>query len=117
MEEPLEQTPREISAIEKSIIEAQAIEAIRTCFDPEIPVNIYELGLIYEVKADDVARVNVRMTLTSPHCPAAQSLPREVETKVGKVPGVTGVKVEIVWTPPWNPALMSEAARLELGIM
>ncbi|MFN0157921.1 MAG: DUF59 domain-containing protein [Bacteroidota bacterium] len=109
--------PRQISSIEKSIIEAQAVEAIRTCYDPEIPVNIYELGLIYEVKADDVAQVAVKMTLTSPHCPAAQSLPREVENKIKAIPGVTGVKVEIVWTPPWNQSLMSEAARLELGIM
>ncbi len=108
---------QQISTIEQSIIEAQAVEAIRTCYDPEIPVNIYELGLIYEVKVNDVGQVYVKMTLTSPHCPAAQSLPRDVETKIKPIHGVTGVKVEIVWTPPWSPAMMTEAARLELGIM
>ena len=106
----------QISSIEKSIIEAQVVEAFRTCFDPEIPVNIYELGLIYEVKVDDKGMVNVKMTLTSPHCPAAQSLPPEVEAKAKSVPGVTGGKVEVVWDPPWNPSMMSEAAKLELGM-
>ena len=105
-----------ISSIEKNIIEAQIIEAIRTCFDPEIPVNIYELGLIYGVEVDDSGAAKVKMTLTSPHCPAAQSLPPEVETKVKGVQGVTAAKVEIVWEPPWNPSMMSEAAKLELGM-
>lgn len=107
----------EISTVEQHIIQAQAIEMIRTCYDPEIPVNIYELGLIYEVNVDEFGHVIVVMTLTSPHCPAAQSLPRDVETKVKTVPGVTAVKVEVVWTPPWNPSMMSEAARLEMGFM
>ncbi len=105
-----------ISTIEKSIIEAQVIEALRTCFDPEIPVDIYELGLIYEVKVDDAGAVAIKMTLTSPHCPAAQSLPPEVEAKVKGVPGVMAVKLEIVWDPPWNPSMMSEAAKLQLGM-
>lgn len=106
-----------VSTIEKTIIEAQAVEAIRLCYDPEIPVNIYELGLVYGVTVADDGGVHVRMTLTSPHCPAAQSLPKDVETRVKAVPGVTGVTVEVVWSPPWNPSMMSEAARLELGFM
>ena len=108
--------PQVISSIEKSIIEAQVLEAIQTCFDPEIPVNIYELGLIYGVDVDNAGNVMVRMTLTTPYCPAAQSLPPEVETKVKSVPGVVSARVQIVWDPPWNPSMMSEAARLELGI-
>ncbi len=105
-----------ISTIEKSIIENQVTEVLRSCFDPEIPVNIYELGLIYETKVDENAFVTVKMTLTSPHCPVAQSLPKDVETKVKNVSGVSGAKVEVVWTPPWNPNMMTEAARLELGM-
>ncbi len=99
------------------VIEAQIIEALRTIFDPEIPVNIYELGLIYDVKVEPTGAVAIRMTLTSPNCPAAQSLPSEVEAKVKEVPGVTDAKIEIVWEPPWDPAKMSEAARLQLGMM
>ena len=106
-----------ISSVEKTVIEAQVIEAIRTCFDPEIPVNIYELGLIYDVIVGDTGEVEIKMTLTSPHCPAAQSLPPDVEKKVRPVPGVTNAKVTIVWEPPWTPARMSEAAKLELGMM
>lgn len=105
-----------ISSIEKKIIEAQVIEAIRTCFDPEIPINIYELGLIYAVDVSDAGAVAVKMTLTTPHCPAAQSLPPEVQSKVASVPGVTSASIDIVWEPPWNPSMMSEAARLELGM-
>jgi FeS assembly SUF system protein len=106
-----------ISSIERTIIEAQVIEAIQTCYDPEIPVNIYELGLIYEVKISETANVDIKMTLTSPHCPAAQSLPSEVRLKAQAVKGVKNVNVEVVWTPPWSPALMTEAAKLELGMM
>lgn len=112
-----EQESRTISSIEKTVIEAQVIEAIRTCFDPEIPVNIYELGLIYDVLVGDTGEVEVKMTLTSPHCPAAQSLPPDVERKVRSVQGVTDAKITIVWEPPWSPALMSEAAKLELGML
>jgi FeS assembly SUF system protein len=106
-----------ISTIEKSLIEGQLVEALRTCFDPEIPVNIYELGLIYEVNVNESGDVGVKMTLTSPSCPAAQSLPSDVEAKVRAVPGVRSAKVEVVWDPPWNPNMMSEAAKLELGII
>lgn len=109
--------PQTISSVEKTVIEAQVIEAIRTCFDPEIPVNIYELGLIYEVLVGDTGEVEVKMTLTSPHCPAAQSLPPDVEKKVREVQGVTNAKVTVVWEPPWTPARMSEAAKLELGML
>ncbi len=98
------------------VIEAQVIEALRSCFDPEIPVNIYELGLIYDVKVEPAGTVEVRMTLTSPHCPVAQSLPAEVEARIKEVPGVTDARVEVVWDPPWEPSRMSEAAKLQLGM-
>ena len=106
-----------LSSVEKSIIEAQVVEALQMCYDPEIPVNIYELGLIYQVAVADDGGVGVKMTLTTPHCPAAQSLPPEVEARVRKVPGVRDVKVVVVWEPPWTPQMMSEAAKLELGFM
>lgn len=105
-----------ISKIEKSVIEAQVVEALRMCFDPEIPINIYELGLIYDVKVEDSGTVSVKMTLTSPHCPVAASLPAEVQAKVKEVSGVRDAKVEVVWDPPWNPGMMSEAAKLQLGM-
>jgi FeS assembly SUF system protein len=106
-----------MESVNSLVIEAEVIEALRTCFDPEIPVNIYELGLIYEVKVEPSGTVGIRMTLTSPHCPAAQSLPPEVEAKVKTVPGVTDAKVEVVWDPPWDPSKMSEAVKLQLGFM
>ncbi len=106
---------RGLSTIEQTVIQNQAVEAIRLCYDPEIPVNIYDLGLIYDVAAGTDGVVTVTMTLTSPHCPAAQSLPRDVEMRVGKVQGVTAVRVNVVWSPSWNPSMMSEAAKLELG--
>jgi FeS assembly SUF system protein len=99
------------------VIEAQVIDALHTCYDPEIPVDIYELGLIYDVVVEPSGVVRIRMTLTSPACPAAQSLPSEVEAKVKSVPGVTEVAVEVVWDPPWDPGRMSEAARLQLGML
>ena len=106
-----------MDTINNLVVEAEVMEALRTCFDPEIPVNIYELGLIYEVKVDPAGAVSIKMTLTSPHCPAAQSLPGEVHNKVSTVPGVTSVQVDVVWDPPWEPSKMSEAARLQLGMM
>ena len=106
-----------MDTINGTIIEAQVVEALRSCFDPEIPVNIYELGLIYEVKVGAEGAVAIQMTLTSPHCPAVQSLPAEIENKVRAVPGVTDVKIDLVWEPPWDPGKMSEAARLQLGMM
>ena len=106
-----------MESINQTIIEAQVIEALRTCFDPEIPVNIYEMGLIYDIKVDQDGVVALQMTLTSPHCPAVQSLPAEIESKVRAVDGVTDVKIDLVWEPPWEPGKMSEAARLQLGMM
>jgi len=92
------------------------LEALATVYDPEIPVNIKEMGLIYDVLVDKDGQVGVRMTLTAPACPAAQSLPVEVRDKAAAVPGVTSAKVEIVWDPPWTKEMMSEAAKLELGL-
>lgn len=97
-------------------LEGQVVEMLRTCFDPEIPVNIYDLGLIYSIQVDPAAAVSIRMTLTSPMCPVAGSLPPEVEAKVRNIPGVKDAKVEVVWDPPWGPGMMSEAARLQLNI-
>jgi FeS assembly SUF system protein len=93
------------------------IDAIKTCYDPEIPVDIWELGLIYEINVNDEKEVNVRMTLTSPNCPAAESLPAEVEQRVKEVEGVKEGKVEITFEPPWEKEMMSEVAQLELGFM
>jgi FeS assembly SUF system protein len=92
------------------------IEALRTIYDPEIPVNIYDIGLIYQLEVAPTGHVDIRMTLTSPMCPVAESLPPEVENNVAAVPGVTGVKLDLVWDPPWNPTMMSEEARLLLNI-
>ena len=100
-----------------SALRPRIVEALSKVFDPEIPVNIYELGLIYDVKVDPAGAVDVRMTLTSPHCPAAQELPLDVESKARAVPGVTAARVEIVFDPPWDPSLMTEAARLQLGLL
>ncbi len=97
-------------------LKGEVIAAVREIFDPEIPVNIYELGLIYDVAVDEAQAVHLAMTLTSPNCPAAASLPGEVEQKVKAIPGVTDCAVEIVWDPPWDPSKMSEAARLKLNM-
>jgi FeS assembly SUF system protein len=94
----------------------RVIDVLKTVYDPEIPIDIYELGLIYDVEVAEDAAVHVRMTLTSPNCPAAQSLPGEVELKVGELPGVAGASVEVVFEPPWTPDLMSDEARLHLNL-
>ncbi len=93
------------------------IAALKDIFDPEIPVNIYDLGLIYGVEVDPEGAVVVTMTLTTPHCPVAESMPGEVELRVGAVPGVRDCEVNLVWDPPWDPAKMSDEARLELGML
>ena len=98
-------------------LKGSIVAALKTVYDPEIPVDIYEMGLIYEVDLRDEGAVYVRMTLTSPMCPVAETLPPEVEAKVRSVDGVSDVELELVWDPPWNPSMMSEAARLELGMM
>ncbi len=92
------------------------IEALKTCYDPEIPIDIWELGLIYEIAISDSNDVTITMTLTTPHCPAAETLPLDVENKVSAVEGVASVKVDISWEPAWSPQMMSEAARLELNL-
>jgi FeS assembly SUF system protein len=92
------------------------VEAVSKVFDPEIPVNIYELGLIYSLDVDSNMNVQVRMTLTAPACPAAQTLPIDVERRVREVPGVNDVKVAVVWDPPWTREKMSDAAKLSLGL-
>ena len=102
---------------EKKELENRVIDVLKSIYDPEIPVDIYELGLIYEVKVADDAYVEISMTLTSPACPVAESLPNEVEEKVKRIQGVSGAKVEITFEPPWDRSMMSEAAMLELGFM
>ena len=95
----------------------RVIEALRTVYDPEIPVNIFELGLVYKIDVDDQNQVHIAMTLTSPMCPVAETLPDEVKAKVEAVDGVTAAAVNVVWDPPWNPSMMTEEAQLELGII
>ncbi len=107
--------PTEI--INKQQLEEKIIAVLKTCYDPEIPVNIFELGLIYEIQIDNDANVTVRMTLTSPACPVAGSLPGEVQEKIYSIPEVRSVKVEMVWNPPWDKDMMSDVAKLELGML
>lgn len=98
-------------------LENKVIDVLKTIFDPEIPVDIFELGLIYEVKIDKEANVEIDMTLTSPNCPVAESLPKEVEDKVASHPDIKSCKVTIVFDPPWDKDMMSEEAQLELGFL
>ncbi len=98
-------------------IEDAVVDALKTVYDPEIPVNIYELGLVYNIVCGDSGHVDITMTLTSPACPVAGTLPGEIEAKAKTVKGVESASVEVVWDPVWNPSMMSEAARLELGMM
>lgn len=101
----------------KPFDEATVIAVLKTIFDPEIPVDIYELGLIYEVKISEEGFVHLDMTLTSPNCPVAESMPAEVEQKVAGINGASGAKVNIVFDPPWSQDMMSEEAKLELGFL
>jgi len=98
-------------------LKQQVIEALKTVYDPEIPVNIYELGLIYKLDINEQGVVHLQMTLTTPGCPVAQTFPTTVECAVKCVPGVTDAKVEVVWDPPWSQERMSEAAKLQLGML
>lgn len=100
-----------------SDLQAAVIEALREIYDPEIPVNIYDLGLIYGVEVDDNADATVTMTLTTPHCPVAETMPGEVEMRVTSVPGIRDAEVVLVWEPAWGPHKMSDEARLELGML
>ena len=108
---------KETKDLTKKEVENHVIDVLKTIYDPEIPVNIYDLGLIYEVKADDEFNVKIDMTLTSPNCPVAESLPAEVETKSAGLWSVKAAEVEIVWDPPWDKEMMSEEAKLELGFL
>jgi len=114
---PSTQETAPASGEEAGALKEKVVEAVSTCYDPEIPVNIYELGLIYDISINPASEVTVKMTLTSPACPAAQSLPGEVEDKIRLMAKPKDVKVEVVWDPPWTPDMMSEAARLQLGMM
>jgi FeS assembly SUF system protein len=105
-----------LTADDVQTLKNDVIAALCTCFDPEIPVNIYELGLIYDIEIAPTGSIAIRMTLTSPMCPAAGSLPGDVQRKVQALPKVTSVKVDVVWDPPWDKDRMSEAAKLQLGI-
>lgn len=100
-----------------SDLQAEVVTALKSIYDPEIPVDIYELGLIYDVAVDKDGDALVTMTLTTPHCPVAESMPQEVELRVLSVPGIRDAEVKLVWDPPWDPSKMSDEARLELGML
>ena len=103
--------------VDKGKIEQQVISVLKTVYDPEIPVDVWELGLVYEIKVDDDANVYIKMTLTSPACPVAGSLPPEVKSKVQAIEGVNDVYVDLVWNPPWHQDMMSDEAKLTLGFL
>ena len=109
-------TPQ-LSAMDKMVRENRVMEALRSVYDPEIPVNIYELGLIYDLKIEDSGKVNITMTLTAPTCPEAEAIPGRVQNAVSQVPGITEANVELVWEPRWDSNRMSEAAKLQLGML
>lgn len=114
----LAQKPAEtISAEPGSDLYEAVIEALKEIYDPEIPVNIYDLGLIYDVEITPDHHAKVKMTLTTPHCPVAESMPGEVELRIGAVPGIGDAEVELVWDPPWDPQKMTDEAKLELGML
>ena len=98
-------------------IEEKVIEQLRSCYDPEIPVNIYELGLVYDINVSPEGKVHLMMTLTSPACPVAGTLPGDVEARLRVIPGVTDVRVDVTWEPPWGPDKMTEAAKLQLNML
>lgn len=100
-----------------SDLQADVVNALKSIYDPEIPVDIYELGLIYDVEINEDGDAVVTMTLTTPHCPVAESLPQEVELRILSVPGIRDAEVKLVWDPPWDPSKMSDEARLELGML
>lgn len=115
----MDDTPARIAteSMDTAQIKERVIDALHTVYDPEIPVNIYELGLVYDLDVDERGHVKIRMTLTAPACPVAQTFPSVVEQTVRDVPGVMGAEVELVWDPPWTQERMSEAARLQLGLL
>ncbi|MDZ4804682.1 MAG: DUF59 domain-containing protein [Candidatus Eisenbacteria bacterium] len=105
-----------LDAAEKKVLEEKVVALLKEVYDPEIPVNIYDLGMIYDIAIQDDATAKVQMTLTSPMCPVAGSLPGEVETKVRSIPGLAGATVELTWEPPWDKEMISEAGKLVLNI-
>jgi FeS assembly SUF system protein len=113
----MEENKEHKKEISKKDVEELIIETLKTVFDPEIPVDIYEMGLIYEINLDDEYNAEVVMTLTSPSCPVAESMPEEVKQKVDKMWSVNSAEVKLVWEPPWTKDMMSEEALLELGFM
>jgi FeS assembly SUF system protein len=106
-----------METVDKIALERKVIDVLKSCFDPEIPTNIYDLGLIYEINIDNEANVHTIMTLTSPSCPVAETLPPEVEEKIRNIPGLISSKVEVTWDPTWSKDMMSETAQFELGMM
>jgi len=111
------EVPEEPAGGPGSDLQATVVEALKSIYDPEIPVDIYELGLIYDVAISEDGDATITMTLTTPHCPVAESLPNEVELRVLSVPGIRDAVVNLVWDPPWDPSKMSDEARLELGML
>lgn len=105
------------AAADSDLLRSNVIAAMRTIYDPEIPVNIYDLGLIYELDIDAEGKIGIRMTLTAPGCPVAGTFPSEVEQRLYEVPGVTEVRVELVWDPPWSIDLLTDEVKLELGLL
>ncbi|HEX9426799.1 MAG TPA: iron-sulfur cluster assembly protein [Candidatus Polarisedimenticolia bacterium] len=114
---PAHSRPSTIEDPKAKEIERAVIDQLRACYDPEIPVNIYELGLIYDIQVTPEGAVRIAMTLTSPMCPVAGSLPPDVEARLRSIPGVTEAKVEVTWEPPWGPDKMTEAAKLQLNML
>ena len=111
------QTESAPAAADNDELRERIVEALKSVYDPEIPVDIYELGLIYDVEISDEGDAVITMTLTTPHCPVAESMPAEVELRVLSVPGIRDAEVKLVWDPPWDPSKMSDEARLELGML
>ena|SRR5438876_2319529 len=106
-----------MNVVEKTQLESKIVEALETCYDPEIPFNIYDLGLVYAIDVGDAGDVQIKMTLTTPNCPVATSLPGEVQTKVKAIEAVKSANVDVVWDPPWDSSKISESAKLQLGMI